>query len=383
MRKLKVVFVTTVFSDISNGPGTYANLLWERFRQHKDIEFHLVAPNIPVLHERLHSVNSYKGSVSLYKAVQKKAIEVANRLGSHTIIHVNSAHYAWMFKKYTGPVIVQINDYDVVNIFRDILNIYIQSGLRRTISLIWRRAKEARVAQWATLVICNSRYTYELVTRNYNIREGKAKIIYKAVDINVFLRPRYLSFRDSSKERTLVFVGTVWETKGLDILLTALSKVILVYPDCRLVVVGTVERQNNRKMIELSKSLGISGNVDFVGSANRDELPALYWNSDIAVLPSRREALGVVVLEAMAAGVPVVASNTGGIPEIISDEICGVLFTPGDSEMLANSIISLLDNKNIMNSLSKAGIERAKEFSSDNMVGCVFDAYISLDSAFA
>ena len=186
MNKLKVIFITTVYNEVENGPGIYANYLWDNFYKSTNVEFHLIAPDIVKQNEHLHSVNSYKSSRSLYTTIQQKALELANKLSGNVIIHVNSAHYAWLLKKHRGPVIVQINDYDVVDIYREIFSTFKQDGMRRILSLIWRRRMESIAVKNATIVVCNSEYTYTRVIDGYNLSPDKAVIVYKAVDIDYF-----------------------------------------------------------------------------------------------------------------------------------------------------------------------------------------------------
>jgi len=148
------------------------------------------------------------------------------------------------------------------------------------------------------------------------------------------------------------------------------------------VVVGPPESRANREIRTLAATLGLEERVRFVGRLGRDEVARLLWHSDVAVLPSRREALGVAALEAMAAGLPVVASRTGGIPEVVEDEVCGLLCAPGDLEDLALKLSRVLVSRSLRDELAAGGLRKIEEFSTERMVSEVREVYLSLAERF-
>lgn len=100
------------------------------------------------------------------------------------------------------------------------------------------------------------------------------------------------------------------------------------------------------KMIEYSKSIGIDGFIDFLGNVTREEVLSKVYDSDLFVLASRTEGLPRVIIEAMAMGIPIVATNVGGIPELLSDK---VLVKPSNSVLLAEKILYILTNSDFYN----------------------------------
>ena len=139
--------------------------------------------------------------------------------------------------------------------------------------------------------------------------------------------------------------------KGHRVLLEAWPLVLDEHPEAWLLVVGEGSERNSLEA--QAGSLGISDHVVFTG--RREDVPAVTAALDVAVLPSYREAQGLSVLEAMALSRPVVASNVGGIPEMIEDGVTGLLVPPGNRDALADAINHLLSDHPFADMLAKRG----------------------------
>jgi glycosyltransferase involved in cell wall biosynthesis len=139
--------------------------------------------------------------------------------------------------------------------------------------------------------------------------------------------------------------------KGHPTLLEAWPIVVAAVPQATLLVVGEGSRRG--ELEAMARELGVADRVVFTG--RRDDVPAVTAALDVAVLPSYREALGLTVLEAMALSRPVVASNVGGIPEMIEDGVTGLLVPPRDAGALAAAIIRLLRDHPFADTLARAG----------------------------
>ena len=145
--------------------------------------------------------------------------------------------------------------------------------------------------------------------------------------------------------------------KGHPTLLEAWPTVLRAVPDARLLIVGEGSRREPLEAQALE--LGIADRVIFTG--RRDDVPAVTAALDVAVLPSYREAQGLTILEAMALSRPVVASNVGGIPEMVEDGITGLLVPPHDPLALAGAIARLLTNHPLADMLGRAGHDLVHE----------------------
>ena len=157
--------------------------------------------------------------------------------------------------------------------------------------------------------------------------------------------------------RTL-YVGKLVYYKGLEYLLKAFS-IVRVANSC-LTIVGDGPEKNH--LIRLAQQLGISDRVLFLGRQPDSKLPKLYAMSNVVALPSisRREAFGIVLLEAMASGKPVVASNIPGVSELVRDGETGFLVPPSDHRGLAQALQNLLDDSITAKRMGEAGRAVAK-----------------------
>jgi glycosyltransferase involved in cell wall biosynthesis len=171
-------------------------------------------------------------------------------------------------------------------------------------------------------------------------------IIHNFVDAQTF-SPRRSRFKERLGIRgpMVLFVGKLTPAKGVGHLLRAAKKVVEQRPDVKFVLVGPTsflgEGENPWK--ELQRSLGLEENVIFTGGLPFSELLEAYASADIFVLPSLKEAFSTVVLEAMAFGLPVVASRIPGIMEAVSEEN-GILVEKGEVDQLAEAILHLVEN---------------------------------------
>lgn len=173
------------------------------------------------------------------------------------------------------------------------------------------------------------------------------------------------------------FVGQIVPRKGLDTLIHAMPRILSTFPAAQLVVVGCApsdERSYEAHCRAIAEELQVSNRVLFTGY--RRDIPAWMRTFDVFALPTRSEPFGKVVIEAMAAGCPVVASRVGGIPEIITAPMLGTLIPPDDPESLAKALLHCLCNPDVAALLGSRGRAHVREhFSLGRMIGRLQDVY--------
>ena len=163
----------------------------------------------------------------------------------------------------------------------------------------------------------------------------KCIVIPNGVDLKEFVKQKS---KNKSKEKIVLFVGKLLVYKGLDILLEAMKKV-----DAKLVIVGHGDETYYKKLV---KKMRLDNKVMFLKDLERKKLIEIYKRCDVLVLPSIRktEVFGIVLIEGMASGKPVIGSRIGGIPEIIKNGKNGLLVPPEDSDSLIDAINYILNN---------------------------------------
>jgi glycosyltransferase involved in cell wall biosynthesis len=168
----------------------------------------------------------------------------------------------------------------------------------------------------------------------------------------------------SLDDKIILFVGTLGPHKGPDVLLKAMPMVVKSTPNTKLVFVGDGVMRN--ELETLSEKLGVKKDIKFVGYIGDITKKAMYYkSSDIFVLPTTggHEIFGNVNLEAMACSIPIVASEIGGVPDVVKDGENGLLVPPRDSKALADAIIYLLENEDVRKEMGKNGKNKVVNYS--------------------
>ena len=173
----------------------------------------------------------------------------------------------------------------------------------------------------------------------YNHFKRDATVIHNMVNEEFFQMP----IRKYTNRNKLIYIsiGSLFYIKGHDILIKALSEVAQYTLDWELRIVGGGSEEKNLQ--NLIKQLGLENNIKIIGRRNKQEIISLLYDSDIFILPSRSENFSVAVLEALSAGLPVVATTCGGIRECINEKN-GVLVSVEDVSGLAKSILDISKN---------------------------------------
>ena len=190
--------------------------------------------------------------------------------------------------------------------------------------------------------------------------EKKIHVLRNGVDDALFSPKNYQEMRNnlSLESTTLLSVGNLTELKGHDLII----KSLLNLPDCKLIIVGGGEL--DRSLKALVDTLGLSERVRFMGTLKQAELVEVYSSADLLVLASSREGWANVLLEAMACGTPVVATNVGGTPELVKSPEAGVLVEERSTSGLVKAINKALSLK-VDRGLTR---EYAKKFSWDQTI---------------
>jgi glycosyltransferase involved in cell wall biosynthesis len=206
---------------------------------------------------------------------------------------------------------------------------------------------------------------------------SKFRVLYPPFNLKKYQSAKTLPERHEMVPRpfpTLGYVGRLSEEKGLHYLISALPQVKKTFPEVKLLIAGSGEMEESFR--ELAKDRGVDSCTLFLGfQKNPFEVMR---QIDLLVLPSRTEGCPIVLLEAMAMGVPVIASNVGGVPELVTNEV-GRLIPPKDSGALAQATTDLLSQSAVMRSMSTTAKKRAfTDFHPERFVRSLEELYLEI-----
>jgi len=194
-------------------------------------------------------------------------------------------------------------------------------------------------------VVANSHAAADRL-RAEGIPDYKIVVIPNGIDPALFPGRAY-----SARPRRIAMVACLREEKRIDVLINAAPAVLQRYPDAEVLIVG--EGSCRDELVTLAARNGITDRVRFLG--HRDDIPTVLSQADLFVLSSRSEAFPNSIIEAMAAGLPVVATAVGGIPELVDDGRTGRLVPSGDPAAFARAVIDVLDRPELAEKFGRAG----------------------------
>lgn len=190
------------------------------------------------------------------------------------------------------------------------------------------------------------------------------------------------------KEKMMLFVGRIEPLKGIDTLIRSIAQLkssgdIEQACQCLIVIGGEPESEERisaemRRLKQLRDQLGMQELVAFVGSRNQDTLPYYYSAAEVVIVPSHYESFGLVALEAMACGRPVVASETGGLAFLIKDGETGFHVPAADVEALSDRLRQLLKDPELRRRLGQNGVKVAQSYSWDKIARAIESLYRSV-----
>ena len=230
--------------------------------------------------------------------------------------------------------------------------------------------------QSAKAITAVSRFTFEECIKR-GLSKDKITLIENGIDLEKFAPVKYDEFEEKyhveKKDTVILSISRVTWHKGYEYALEAIHKVgKVIGKPIKYVVVGAIEDQNYHLKLEKQiRTLSLQDSVKFTGFLSNSMKMQALSRSDIFLAPSLHEGFGLVLLEAMASGKPIVASNCEGFQHILENMVTGLLIEPANVEEIANAIMLLLSNSVLQDRLSKnalysvrkyAWVERVKEY---------------------
>ena len=215
----------------------------------------------------------------------------------------------------------------------------------------------------STEVIVNSNYMKSELQRLFGLPFEKISVVPNAVNLTNYsgIEKDY-DFRRQyamDNEKIILFSGRLVYEKGVQYLISAMPKIIQYYHDSKLIIAGKGGMIDElKRQVEY---LGLSNKVYFTGYLDNKNLCKMYKCADIAVFPSTYEPFGIVALEAMLAGVPVVVSDIGGLNEIVEHGVNGMKSYAGNPNSIADSILALMYDHQLSDKIIKNAKQKVKD----------------------
>ncbi|MBW7956455.1 MAG: glycosyltransferase family 4 protein [Deltaproteobacteria bacterium] len=298
-----------------------------------------------------------------------------------------------------GPDIVHINNFSqfapVVKALNPGMKLVLHTH-NEWLAQLDRETMETRLAK-TDLVVCCSDYITSRTRDAFPAHSARVRTLHNGVDY-----ARFSQVRPQDGDRRLICVGRISPEKGLHVIIEAFNIIAPRHPGLELHLIGQ-ERITPREFLvdlsdeqtvrslaafypgsyqkKISKMLapGLSERVFFIGHVSHQEMIAKYSEAHIFINASFYESFGMPVAEAMACGLPVIATRVGGVPEIVEDGVSGLLVQPGDPIGLGKAIELLIRDRGLRASVSAAGRQRVKDlFNWDRIAGTMAGYYREL-----
>jgi D-inositol-3-phosphate glycosyltransferase len=351
--------------------------VFTRWREKDDPRIQQLGPNARVIHIPSGPIG-YWPKMEVFEHLDEftaKLLEHAASEGkSYDLVH---AHY-WLSAKvartlereWNVPVVQMFHTLGLVK--REVIDEDVdgESDLRIEI--------EREAVRKSAAVIAASEIELSELRRLYRANTSRVAVIPCGVDSVVFHPVRQADAREKlgrdQCERLILFVGRIEQIKGIDVLLRALGILFQRHPDirsdlCLLVVGGALDPGDDapetEKILELRRLVHehrLESNVSFVGSRGQEDLALYYAAADLCAVPSLTESFGLVALEAMACGTPVVGTRVGGLQTVIENGKSGLLVPAGDDEALAEAMAQVLTDARLRMHLAHGARDRAEHF---------------------
>lgn len=293
---------------------TYRNGGVKKFEVDKGVQLH-----------RVSDTRRYFGKIgSLFSldllSLNHSLTEYSHLLESSDIVHTFTP-IIWKF--FSTPLLAHYHHWDDPS--KPLQYLYLPTSHR-----LWMRCY-----MLSDMIIAVSEYSAtDLSSRGVN--RNKIEVVPNGVDISTY-QPGPSSIDFERWETILLYVGPLAERKGLKYLIGALPTILEKHPDTGLVLVGGGDNEN---LVQLAERIGVRDRVSFEGFVPENVLPDYYRAADVFVFPSLLEGFGMVLVEAMASGLPVVSTTATAIPEVVGD--AGLLVPPRDEDAFASAVSSLI-----------------------------------------
>jgi len=288
----------------------------------------------------------------------------ADIIHAHDFHHFTTLISAFISRKLKKPFLLTEHGYPE------------QFGILNSVIKFYDKFFLPQIAKSSSRIIAVSNFIKKELIREYNVPKEKIQVVHNAIDLNEYknesniFREKY----DLNNKKIILAVGRLTKEKGFQYLIKALPTVLKKVPESILVIIGPKNyyEKNLKKLTKLSK---ITDNVIFTGAVSEEMLKSAFFSSDIVVIPSIYEPFGIIGLEAMAYGKPIIASGVGGLSEFLVNNKNCLIVSPNCTNELSDKISNLLINEKLANDLGVKARESVKKYDWKRIVEKILDIY--------
>lgn len=358
---MNILMLNYEYPPLGGGASNATYYILKEFSLREDIEVDLVTSSpttkfeteeigkniklykLPVAKKSIHywtqrEIMSY--SLKAYRYI-KKLTRIKNYDLIHAFFGIPCGAIAYRFRNEI-PYIVSLRGSDVpgFNERFSLQYIFLKPIIRR----VWRNAVS---------LIANSQGLKELALETD--RTANIEIIYNGVNIEDFSPGN----ERENGEIVLLTVARLIKRKGIDDLIRAVPAITKGHQNIKVRIIG--EGNMGDELKELAQKLAVSNHIEFLGYVPHDEIATYYSSSDIFVLPSKNEGMSNTVLEAMASGLPVITTDTGGTQELINEN--GIIIPCGEPDAISKAVLNLINDDKLRKSMGARSREIAESMS--------------------
>lgn len=366
---LYIIYTSTQYHHVVSGPGRFAEYL--RQLKSEKLQLYFVADQIthPNPQEQPAKYIPWLAKLPFYwvfrawffaratnKLIKKKPIDA---------ILCSSAFEAIFLKNPGVPVFVMVNDYNyAVAPFRQLLK---STSFSKALARSIYHYLEKWLVQRADFMVANSLFNKKIIEEAYNLHFSRSRLLYKVVDLS------YFRFQEKEMQppKNILFIKNDYKRGGLAVIIKALAR--LPFQQELTFVVAGVENKNEVEKMALDA--GFKGKLRIEGLINRERVLTLQRDADLFINLAYQEALGVSCLESLACGTPVIASNVGGLPEVLNHGEAGFLLEPGDESGLTALIEKLWTRPELMKDKVENGRLHAEKFDLNHLDQHLYDVF--------
>jgi len=262
-----------------------------------------------------------------------------------------------IFSCYTlSPLIRHYKDRKTIMIAYDLYSFYYRGKSK---FLDWRTKRHYKLQLSTDLIIADSNYTKNDLIKWLDVPSSRIKVVYPAINENIFYPGKgNMRTKLGLSEDDFILLNVAYDTpnKNIETVLKVLNK---LPENFKLIRVG-----KNLSSLKLIKDLNLDKRVILLEDIDSKILGDIYRSSDLLLYPSYFEGFGIPVAEAMASGIPVIASNRTSLPEVVGE--AGIIIDPFDIDQIVDKIMFIFKNTREYNSLRDKGLLQAKKFSFEN-----------------